>query len=393
MKHPAQHIAQNKAHSLYQMLERDQTCANLDPELQSINDLYSVSQNDPEPDRYFYHTDYLGSSSWITDASGNINQHLQPACRRGRYLPFGEDFIYSWDVPYTFSGKEKDKETGYSYFGARYYNSELSVWLSRKLSGVDPMADKYPSMSPFMYTAGNPVMLKDPNGMEIKPGNEGASEIIRGALNKLFKVGIGSDFWVQNEDGNFCAKEDARNLSYSKFKRKYKKAIRKYNKTNKNNREAAGRGEGYSPPKGKKFRVSGRDIRKAYAAYEKLNSEKVYEIVVVSYKSTLERSFFANITNITETTQYQYLSNDFKFLSTTFTQIENDNKPLAFISMFTSSNVYLPVIQGEKERFLKGYVPSGIKVFPTSGNILIDISGVLGNTSKTNNLMIKAITQ
>ena len=37
----------------------------------------------------------------------------------------------------------------------------LVLWLS-----VDPMADKYPSMSPFMYTAGNPVMLIDPNGME-----------------------------------------------------------------------------------------------------------------------------------------------------------------------------------------------------------------------------------
>ena len=47
----------------------------------------------------------------------------------------------SWETPYKFSGKEKDSETGYSYFGARYYNSDLSVWLS-----VDPMADKYPTV-------------------------------------------------------------------------------------------------------------------------------------------------------------------------------------------------------------------------------------------------------
>ena len=57
---------------------------------------------------------------------------------------------------------EKDSETGYSYFGARYYDSDISVWLS-----VDRLADKYPSMSPFMYTAGNPVMLVDPDGREI----------------------------------------------------------------------------------------------------------------------------------------------------------------------------------------------------------------------------------
>jgi RHS repeat-associated protein len=82
---------------------------------------------------------------------------------RLRAAPFGEDYIYehssSWITPYTFSGKEKDSETGYSYFGARYYDSDLSVWLS-----VDPMADKYPSMSSYMYTAGNPVMLVDPDG-------------------------------------------------------------------------------------------------------------------------------------------------------------------------------------------------------------------------------------
>ena len=48
------------------------------------------------------------------------------------------------------------------YFGARYYNSDISVWLS-----VDPLADEYPSLSAYMYTAGNPVMLVDPDGMRI----------------------------------------------------------------------------------------------------------------------------------------------------------------------------------------------------------------------------------
>ena len=100
------------------------------------------------------------SSAWITDVNGSAVQHLQ-------YLPFGEDFVSqsstAFDARYKFSGKEKDSETGYSYFGARYYSSDLSVWLS-----VDPLADKYPSMSPFMYTAGNPVMLVDPDGMRIR---------------------------------------------------------------------------------------------------------------------------------------------------------------------------------------------------------------------------------
>ena len=70
----------------------------------------------------------------------------------------------SWNAPYTFSGKEKDAETGYGYFGARYYDSGLSIWLS-----VDPMSDKYPSMSPYNYCANNPVILVDPDGRDIDP--------------------------------------------------------------------------------------------------------------------------------------------------------------------------------------------------------------------------------
>ena len=63
---------------------------------------------------------------------------------------------------HTFSAKEKDSETSLSYFGSRYYSSDLSVWLS-----VDPMSDKYPSLSPYVYCANNPIKLVDPTG-EVK---------------------------------------------------------------------------------------------------------------------------------------------------------------------------------------------------------------------------------
>ena len=60
------------------------------------------------------------------------------------------------------TGKERDEETGYGYFGARYMDHELTaMWLS-----VDPMADKYPGISPYAYCAWNPVKLVDPDGME-----------------------------------------------------------------------------------------------------------------------------------------------------------------------------------------------------------------------------------
>ncbi len=65
--------------------------------------------------------------------------------------------------PLFFTGKERDEETGYGYFGARYMDHELMTsWLS-----VDPMADKYPSLSPYNYCAWNPIKLVDPDGREL----------------------------------------------------------------------------------------------------------------------------------------------------------------------------------------------------------------------------------
>ena len=71
--------------------------------------------------------------------------------------------VSPYNHPFTFTGKEKDAETGYSYFGARYYDSDLiGLFLS-----VDPMSDKYHSISPYAYCAWNPVKLVDPDGDSI----------------------------------------------------------------------------------------------------------------------------------------------------------------------------------------------------------------------------------
>ena len=108
---------------------------------------------------YYYHSDHLGSASWITDHDGDPVQHLQ-------YLPYGEPYVNirttGYSERFTFTGKERDEETGYGYFGARYMDHELTaMWLS-----VDPMADKYPSISPYAYCAWNPIRLVDPDGNE-----------------------------------------------------------------------------------------------------------------------------------------------------------------------------------------------------------------------------------
>ncbi|MBN2728249.1 MAG: hypothetical protein JXR53_03410, partial [Bacteroidales bacterium] len=128
---------------LYEMVNRDINCTG-DLASWKIEETIKPAHNDDdevEKKQYFYHPDHLGSSSFITNAIGYAEQ--LPIAIGVQYLPFGELFVNqqnsTYDTRYKFSAKELDNETNYSYFGARYYDSDLSVFLS-----VDRYADKYP---------------------------------------------------------------------------------------------------------------------------------------------------------------------------------------------------------------------------------------------------------
>ena len=107
-----------------------------------------------EPDLYFYFTDHLGSTTYITDRK-EVAQYVA-------YTPYGETFKeYKNVTPYKFNGKELDQETGYYYYGARYYDPSTALWF-----GTDPLAHKYPMNSPYVYCNGNPVKYVDPDGRD-----------------------------------------------------------------------------------------------------------------------------------------------------------------------------------------------------------------------------------
>ncbi len=65
-----------------------------------------------------------------------------------------------------FNGKENDNEVkgngNQQDYGMRIYDTRLSRFLS-----VDPLAAKYPMLSPYCFVANNPIYYVDPDGREI----------------------------------------------------------------------------------------------------------------------------------------------------------------------------------------------------------------------------------
>ena len=106
--------------------------------------------------QFYYHPDHLGSSSYITNLNGEVVQHIE-------YVPFGEVFIEErnniWNTPYLFNAKEFDEETGLYYYGARYYEPRVSLWIS-----TDPMQEKTSNITTYAYCINNPVAYIDHDG-------------------------------------------------------------------------------------------------------------------------------------------------------------------------------------------------------------------------------------
>lgn len=82
------------------------------------------------------------------------------------YYPFGlkheeyNNLAGNRAYNYKYNGKELQTETGIYDYGARFYMPDLGRW-----GVVDPLAEKYFNISPFNYTANNPILYIDPDGM------------------------------------------------------------------------------------------------------------------------------------------------------------------------------------------------------------------------------------
>ncbi|RZB29496.1 MAG: hypothetical protein AEth_01131 [Candidatus Argoarchaeum ethanivorans] len=102
----------------------------------------------------FYLYDGTGSVTSLINSSGNIVEQY-------KYDAFGVmETIGDVINPYTFTGREYDRETGLYYYRARYYDAKIGRFLSEdQKNRVD--------ISPYVYADNNPVNFVDPFGDSI----------------------------------------------------------------------------------------------------------------------------------------------------------------------------------------------------------------------------------
>ena len=146
--------------------------------------------------QYYYHPDHLGSAQLVTDYEGNEYQRIE-------YTPYGELWVEKKTanekgmryLPYKFTAKEQDEETGLYYYGARYLDAKYSRWLS-----ADPAVGEYISgnstsgglyntvnFNLYHYAGNNPVKYTDPTGKSL-------------------------DDWQDNGDGTWTVKSEGAKL-------------------------------------------------------------------------------------------------------------------------------------------------------------------------------------
>ena len=141
--------------------------------------------------RYYYHSDHLGSAQFVTDWKGRQYEHIE-------YMPYGElwidEVVAGLDkLPFRFTGKELDEETGLYYYGARYLDPKYSRWLSG-----DPALNEYMTgfsigeggiyntvnFNVYHYGGNNPIKYTDPTGNDHIAGNQYTG----GTLDWYFKM-------------------------------------------------------------------------------------------------------------------------------------------------------------------------------------------------------------
>jgi RHS repeat-associated protein len=104
----------------------------------------------------FFLRDHLGSVRTVVSETGAVQQ-------MNHYFPYGDLFPNTSNDSsgnrYRYTGKESGDEIGLYDFSARFLHTRFG-----RFTTIDPLAEKYPGISPYAYCNGNPVNYVDPDG-------------------------------------------------------------------------------------------------------------------------------------------------------------------------------------------------------------------------------------
>ena len=120
---------------------------------------YAVPDSAGGYDYYYYVKDYQGNIRAVLDEEDNVMES-------NGYYPYGMPYAdnYFSVQPYKYGGKELDRANGLDMydFEARHYDPVVPHFIT-----MDELCEKYPSISPYAYCAGNPIRYVDPDGRKV----------------------------------------------------------------------------------------------------------------------------------------------------------------------------------------------------------------------------------
>ena len=106
---------------------------------------------------HYYLKDHQGNNRVVVDEEGTVEEVNDYYAFGGLMSTSSRQSVQ----PYKYNGKELDRKGGLDWYdyGARYYDAALGRW-----HVVDPMAEEYYSLSPYVYCNNNPICNRDEEG-------------------------------------------------------------------------------------------------------------------------------------------------------------------------------------------------------------------------------------